>query len=355
MMSALAPRSSRTLSSSTLMKVTGYSGGAAGAAPASRTPAATTTISARRIHSSSDDSRAAPHRRPAIAEALGLHRLSLAAVRYRVEAEVRADRVDVHEVIARVGHDPAVPVESAKLAVPDLVDAARRDAEVLAALRDRGGPMARDVVAVVDFLQDVLGRTRARIEDGVRHTDQGDQRGIRGLPVAVGLAAEDRRCLPAVHEPAKDAVVDMDHAPGGRALVVVLVVAETRERRIRIRGDEWRGHAAADLMLGEAAEEPGAPGVRGLHLERAIELDRVTDDLVRHEGVVVRIGHHHHLAIRRRQDGRGRERHALARQSEGEVEEGREAQERLVDALEQDLPAPLVAERVVEVLAHRPG
>src|SRR5881409_2090658 len=173
MMSALAPRSSKTFSSSTLMKVTGYSGGAAGAAPASRTPAATTAISARRMGSSPDDPRAAPHRRPAVAETLGLHRLSLAAVRYRVEAEVRAHRVHVHEVVARVGGDPAVAVESAQLAVPDLVDPARRDAEVLAALGDRRRPMAGDVVAVVDFLQDVLRRARARIEDGVRHTDQG--------------------------------------------------------------------------------------------------------------------------------------------------------------------------------------
>src|SRR3989442_15877405 len=90
MMSALVPRSSRTFSSSTLMKVTGYSGGAAGAAPASRTPAATTPISARRMFSLPDDSRAAPHRRPAVAEALGLHRLSLAAVRHRGQAAVRA-------------------------------------------------------------------------------------------------------------------------------------------------------------------------------------------------------------------------------------------------------------------------
>src|SRR5256712_5003263 len=274
MMSALVPRSSRTFSSSTLMKVTGYSGGAAGAAPTSRTPAATTPISVQRICSSPDARAAAPRRGPAVAETLGLHRLSLAAVRYRVEAEVRADRVHVHEVVARVGGDPAVAVESAQLAVSDLVDTARRDAEVLAALGDRWRPMAGDVVAVVDFLQDVLRRARARIEDGVRHTDQGDQGGVRGLPVTVGLAAEDRRRLSAVHETPEDAAVDMDHAPRGRALVVVLVVAETRERRVRICRHERRGHLAADLMLGEAAEKPGAPGVRGLHLQSAVELDR---------------------------------------------------------------------------------
>src|SRR5437867_10895790 len=216
MMSALAPRSSKTFSSSTLMKVTGYSGGAAGAAPASRTPAATTAISVRSVCARSDDARAAPLRRPAVAETLGLHRLSLAAVRYRVEAEVRAHRVHVHEVVARVGGDAAVAVESAQLAVPDLVDPARRDAEVLAALGDRWPPMAGAVVAVADFVQDVIRRARARIEDGVRHADQGDQGGVRGLPVRVGLAAEDRRRLPAVHEAARDAAVDMDHAPRGR-------------------------------------------------------------------------------------------------------------------------------------------
>ena len=54
MMSALVPRSSSAFSSSTLMKLTGDSGGAAGAAPASSTPPATTPISARRIRSASD-------------------------------------------------------------------------------------------------------------------------------------------------------------------------------------------------------------------------------------------------------------------------------------------------------------
>src|SRR5437899_6451561 len=98
MMSALVPRSRRPFSSATLMKLTGYSGGAAGAAPASSTPAATRAMNGQRMPLSADDPRASPHRRPAVTEALGLHRLSLAAVRDGIEAEVRADRVHVHEV-----------------------------------------------------------------------------------------------------------------------------------------------------------------------------------------------------------------------------------------------------------------
>src|SRR5262249_55726994 len=106
--------------------------------------------------SAPDHPRAAPHGRPAVAETLGLHRLTLAAVRDREELEVGAHRVHVHEVVARVGGDAAVAVEAAQLAVRDLVDPPRRDAEVLAALGDRGRPMGGDVIAVIDFLHDLV-------------------------------------------------------------------------------------------------------------------------------------------------------------------------------------------------------
>src|SRR2546427_9660059 len=75
-------------------------------------------------------------------ELLDLHRLPLAAVRDRVETEIRAHRVDVHEVVARVGHDAAVPVQAPELAVPDLVDPPGRAAGGRAALgcpRDKRG------------------------------------------------------------------------------------------------------------------------------------------------------------------------------------------------------------------------
>src|ERR687891_676528 len=66
----------------------------------------------------------AAHRWPAVAELLGLHRLPLAAVRNGIEPEVRSHRVDVHEVLARVGHDAAVAIETAQPAITDLVDLA---------------------------------------------------------------------------------------------------------------------------------------------------------------------------------------------------------------------------------------
>src|SRR2546427_7049774 len=138
-------------------------------------------------------------------ELLDLHRLPLAAVRDRVETEIRAHRVDVHEVVARVGHDAAVPVQAPELAVPDLVDPAGGDAEGLAALGDRRHTVGGYVPAVIDFPQDVLGGAAPRVEDRVRHPDQRDERRARPLPVAIRLAAEDGRGLPAVHEAAKDA------------------------------------------------------------------------------------------------------------------------------------------------------
>src|SRR3990172_5500668 len=185
--------------------------------------------------------RAAPHRRAAVAQLLGLHGLALAAVGDRVEAEVRPHRIHLHQVVLGVGHDAAIPIEPAELAIPDLVHLACRDAEVLAALGDGGDPVADEVVPVVYLRDDVARGPVAAVEDGVGHADQGHQRRIRGLPVTVGVPPEDRRRLPAVHEALDDAPVDVDHAPGRRALVVVLVVAVTGKRGIRIRADQRGG------------------------------------------------------------------------------------------------------------------
>src|SRR5713101_8492668 len=171
-----------------------------------------------------DDGPAA-HRRPAVAELLGLHGLTLAAVRDGIETEVAADGVHVHEIVAAVRHDPAVPIEAAELAMPDLVDLAGGAPEVLAALRDGRRLVADQIEAVIDFADDVRGVAVAPVEHGIGHADERDERRLRRFPVAVGLAAEDRRRLAAVHEALEDAPLDVGHAPGRRALVVVLVVA----------------------------------------------------------------------------------------------------------------------------------
>src|SRR3989442_13097578 len=66
----------------------------------------------------------AEHGRPAVAELLGLHGLTLAAVRDGIEAEVTAYGVDVHEVAAAVRPDPPGPIETAELAGADLAELA---------------------------------------------------------------------------------------------------------------------------------------------------------------------------------------------------------------------------------------
>src|SRR6267143_3576711 len=98
MTSALIPASSLAFSSSILMKLTGWSGGAAWAAPSSRMPEAMTGTRMRRI-SASHHAGAAAERRPAVAELAALHGLSLAAVGNGIDAEVRADAVDVHQEV----------------------------------------------------------------------------------------------------------------------------------------------------------------------------------------------------------------------------------------------------------------
>src|SRR3989454_4884134 len=122
--SAGPPRSSAPFSSSTVTKATGYSGSAAGAAATRSSAASSRGISARPTASAPHHPGPAAHRGAPVAELLRLHGLALAAVGDRVEQEVRADGVHVHQVVAAVGGDAAVAVEAAQLAVPDLVDAA---------------------------------------------------------------------------------------------------------------------------------------------------------------------------------------------------------------------------------------
>src|SRR4030095_10320279 len=105
---------------------------------------------------------------PAIAELLDLHGLSLAAIGDGVEAKVVAHRVDLHQVVPRVGHDAAVPVQTAELAAGDLVDFARRDPEVFPALGDRRDLVADQVVAAIDLPDDVGGGTIPRGETRAR-------------------------------------------------------------------------------------------------------------------------------------------------------------------------------------------
>src|SRR3989442_11454088 len=120
---------SSTARASSAALVISTSGGAAPLPPTPRTPWMWGSSSAAR------EPGAAAHRRAAVAELLRLHRLPLAAVRDRVEAEVKAHRVHVHEGVARVGHDAAVPGAAPERRLPDLVDPAGGDAEDLLALR----------------------------------------------------------------------------------------------------------------------------------------------------------------------------------------------------------------------------
>src|SRR3989454_3837858 len=138
--SAGPPRSSAPFSSSTVTKATGYSGSAAGAAATRSSAASSRGISARPTASAPHHPGPAAHRGAPVAELLRLHGLALAAVGDRVEQEVRADGVHVHQVVAAVGGDAAVAVEAAQLAVPDLVDAAGGGPGGFPALRGpRGG------------------------------------------------------------------------------------------------------------------------------------------------------------------------------------------------------------------------
>src|SRR5262249_51918347 len=162
--------------------------------------------------------------RPAVTELLRLHGLALAAVGNRIEQEVRADGVDVHQVVAAVGRDAAVTVEAAQLALFDLVDAPGRDPGVLGAVGDRRNAVAGDVVAVLDVSHDVARVAITTGEDGVRHPDERHHGRLRRLVVAVGRSAEERGRLTTVHEAAEDPLGDVDHPSCRRALVIVAIV-----------------------------------------------------------------------------------------------------------------------------------
>ena len=147
-----------------------------------------------------------------------------------------------------------------------------------------------------------------------------------GPPPSSGRSARRRRAAAVWRlfmKPVKMPLLDVRHAPGRRPLVIVGVVAVPGQRRVGVGGDEGRGHALAHLVIAQAAQEPGAPGVGRLHLEGAIQLDRMADDLVREQGVVVGIRDDDDLALGGGQ-GRGLdEGQALAGQGQGELREGR--------------------------------
>src|SRR5437870_8302476 len=101
-------------------------------------------ITSGRRTSAPDDLRPTAHRRSSVAELLRLHGLALAAVRNRVEQEVGADGIHVHQVIAAVVGDAAVLVKASQHALIDLVDAPSRDAEVLDTFGKGRNAMTRD-------------------------------------------------------------------------------------------------------------------------------------------------------------------------------------------------------------------
>ena len=70
-----------------------------------------------------------------------------------------------------------------------------------------------------------------------------------------------------------------------------------------------------------------------------------------HQRVVVGVRDHGHLAVRRRQSRRLAELHGVARDGEREFGERRKGHQRVVHAVQQDLPAALVADDVVDLLA----
>ena len=65
----------------------------------------------------------------------------------------------------------------------------------------------------------------------------------------------------------------------------------------------------------------------------------------------MRVGDHRHFPVGGHERGRGGQLHRVPGQRERELREGRELDERLGDAAGEDLPAPLVAEHVVDLLA----
>src|SRR5438552_19176156 len=99
---------------------------------------------------------AASHCGPSIAEATTLHGLAFPTVRDRVETEVAAGGVHLHEIIFGIGHDPAASIQLADLAFIDLIDFLSGDPKILSRLGDRGNPMADQIIAFVDFSNDVL-------------------------------------------------------------------------------------------------------------------------------------------------------------------------------------------------------
>src|SRR5712692_6753177 len=300
--------------------------------------------------SSAAETGARPQSRAAIGHALHLHRLSLAAIRNRDEAQIIPHCVDVHEKALRVRHHAARAVEPPQLAMFDFVYATRRNTKILARLSDRGDLTAAYVIAVLDLADYPLGRSLARHEERVGHSNERDVPYLAGARRTVGLDAECRGGRARVQEAAKHAAFDIDHPPSRRTLVVVQVVAVAVESRVRASPQEGRADGPANFVLFERAQEPASPCVRGLHLERAVRFRRMTDDLMRDERIEMRVGHDNDFTLGRLEDGRSGELLRFLCEVEREGMQVRVGHQLVAPSVCEAFEAALLADRIVGFL-----
>ncbi len=80
--------------------------------------------------------------------------------------------------------------------------------------------------------------------------------------------------------------------------MVVAVMAVAVERRVGAGPQHRRADRPADFVVRERRQKPASSGVCRFHLERAIGLARMADDLVRHQRIEMRIGNHDDFADR---------------------------------------------------------
>src|SRR5574337_340050 len=100
-------------------------------------------------------------------------------------------------------------------------------------------------------------------------------------------------------------------------------------------------------MLLNVPKQPASARVRGFHLQSTVQLDRMADNLVRRQGVVVGISDDYLLSAGGLERSGIAQAHRVFRKIGTEGPKIREPDGLLVRSLSQDLPATLVAHVIV--------
>src|SRR5208282_3988064 len=142
----------------------------------------------------------------------------------------------------------------------------------------------------------------------------------------------------------------MHHTAPRRSLVVIPIVTIPIERWVRAGRQYRRTNHSAQLIVHERAQKPAPARIRGFHFQRAIGFTGMPDDLMRDQGVEMRIGHDHDFALGRLEDRRRSKLLRFPGEFDGKSTQGWVRHQLAAPSFFEALEASLLADGVVAFL-----